>query len=425
MLLNRLPEVTQLLTCLASFVEQLHRQIAHLENPTYPGISLPFGVIPKGVTDGMGSRFQQRIEVGRDIAGKPTYRWATGNTLAEFTSAVCRINAEYLNPVSESAPVAIGVKRVLFEDYAQHWYKVFAEPHLEPTVRPVYKSQINKHIIPAFQGRYVDEITTQDVQQFLNDRAHMAKSTVRDQWNKVKQIFASALEDGLITKNPATSTRLFNPATRKEARNVISDENVADIIRNIPTLEEGNDRIFMALLMYTDMRPCEIRGLRWEDIDVENGLIHIERNIVFVHNQPHEKGTKTEAGVRLHPLDPQLLALLEPLGKGGFILQRDGKHAGKPLTEMAQKRMWERIKATIDVHGMIPYEARHTYITAMYAEGVAPKLMQDTAGHANFNTTAKNYIHTQPKQIQKVGEIMRGRYERIGRHVGKEGAKER
>jgi site-specific recombinase XerD len=89
---------------------------------------------------------------------------------------------------------------------------------------------------------------------------------------------------------------------------------------------------------------------------------------------------------------------------------------------MAQKRMWERIKATIDVHGMIPYEARHTYITAMYDEGVTPKLMQDTAGHANFNTTAKNYIHTQPKQIQKVGEIMRGRYERISGVVGNPGA---
>jgi integrase len=399
------------------------RALAHanLENPIGEKI-LPFDAAPKGAAENMGSKFQQRIEVGRDQDGKLVYRWATGNTLADFTKAVCRINAEYQNTVSEGVPVSKAAKRALFEDYAQHWYSVFAEPHLEPTVRPVYKSQIFKHIIPAFTGRYVDEITTQDIQKFLNDRAHMAKSTVRDQWNKVKQIFQSALEDGLITKNPATSTRLFNPATRKEARNVISEENVADIIRNIPKLEEGNDRIFMALLMYTDMRPCEIRGLRWEDIDVENALIHIERNIVFVHNQPHEKGTKTEAGVRLHPLDPQLLALLEPLGGEGFILHRDGKYAGMPLTEMAQKRMWERIKATIDVHGMIPYEARHTYITAMYDEGVTPKLMQDTAGHANFNTTAKNYIHTQPKQIQKVGEIMRGRYERISGVVGNPGA---
>ena len=400
---------------------KLTRLCAILDNPIC-GKILSFDAASEGAAENMGSKYQHRIEVGRDASGKPVYRWATGNTMSEYTSAVCRIMVESQSAESEETPTLVEAKHMLFEDCANQWYTVFAEPHLEPTVRPVYKSQLQKHIIPAFRGRYVDEITTQDVQQFLNALAPMAKSTVRDIWNKLKQIFASALEDGIIQKNPATSTRLFNPATRKEARNVIAEENVADIIRNIPKLKERNDRVFMALLMYTNMRPGEIRGLRWEDIDAEKSLIHIRRNVVFVHNQPHEKGTKTDAGIRLHPLDPQLLSFLQPLGKEGYILQRDGKNAGKPLSEQAQKRMWERIKATIDVHGMIPYEARHTYITSMYAEGVAPKLMQDTAGHANFNTTAKNYIHTQPKQIQQVGEIMRGRYERIGQIVGTSGA---
>ncbi len=44
--------------------------------------------------------------------------------------------------------------------------------------------------------------------------------------------------------------------------------------------------------------------------------------------------------------------------------ERARADARKPLTEMAQKRMRERIKATFDAHGMIPCDARHTYITA-------------------------------------------------------------
>ena len=121
-----------------SAFEGAKRALAHanLENPIGEKI-LPFDAAPKGAAENMGSKFQQRIEVGQDQDGKPVYRWATGNTLADFTKAVCRINTEYLNPVSEGVPVSEGAKRVLFEDYAQHWYKVFAEPHLEPTVRPV------------------------------------------------------------------------------------------------------------------------------------------------------------------------------------------------------------------------------------------------------------------------------------------------
>jgi hypothetical protein len=186
---------------------------ANLENLTGEQIS-PFEAVSEGAAKNVGSKFQQRIEIDRNQDGKPVYRWATGNTLAEFTEAVCRIYSEFHNPPSSDVPTHEaykGVKRSLFEDYVSRWYDMFMEGRLEPTVRPVYKSQLYKHIIPAFKGRYVDEITTQDVQQFLNSRADMAHSTVRDIWNKVKQIFASALEDGLITNNPATSKRLSNP----------------------------------------------------------------------------------------------------------------------------------------------------------------------------------------------------------------------
>ena len=410
-------EMMRTISGLTNTVSQLQSYIANLEKRTYQDISLPPSIVSEGAMDEMASRIQQKIEVGIDQDGNSVYRWATGSNMKEYTESVCRLIANFQQEArAESEPPQVSnvSNRRLFEEYANHWYTVFAEPHLELTVRPVYKSQIQKHIIPAFTGRYVDEITTQDIQKYMNDRANMAKSTVRDQWNKIKQIFASALEDGLITKNPATSTRLFNPATKKEVRNVISEENVADIIKNIRKLKNRNARLFMALLMFTDMRPCEIRGLRWEDFDFDSGLIYINRGVVFVSNQPHEKGTKSEAGVRMHPIDPELIPFLEPIEKEGFVVQCAGKkNKGKALTEQAQRWMWKKIKETIDTHGIIPYEGRHTYITAMHAEGVDPKLMQDTAGHANFNTTSKNYIHTQPKQIQKVGAIMQKRYERM------------
>ena len=75
------------------------------------------------------------------------------------------------------------------------------------------------------------------------------------------------------------SRKIFNPATRVEKRTALTDKEVADIIAHIPDLQNQNDRMFMACLMFTGMRPGEIYGLRWEDISPDEGIIHIRRAI--------------------------------------------------------------------------------------------------------------------------------------------------
>ena len=69
----------------------------------------------------------------------------------------------------------------------------------------------------------------------------------------------------------------------------------------------------MALLIFTGIRRGEALGLQWEDIDFDRKLINIQRSLRFVGNKGYIGPTKSKAGVRLIPLEPQLEDILTEL----------------------------------------------------------------------------------------------------------------
>jgi len=110
---------------------------------------------------------------------------------------------------------------------------------------------------------------------------------------------------------------------------------------------ELKDRLLAALLIFTGIRRGEALGLQWEDIDFDRKLINIRRSVRFAGNKGYIGPTKSKAGVRLIPLEPQLEAILlaaKPMGK--YVLGNEF-----PITEMTYKRSWERICRTISMHG--------------------------------------------------------------------------
>ena len=266
---------------------------------------------------------------------------------------------------------------------------------------------IKNHVAPAFGNCAISDIKTSDIQKYLNNNSGFSKSYMRDIMALMKQVFNAALEDGLIDKNPMDSSRITNPCKKKTERQALSDRDKADIIAHISDLKNRNDRMFMAFLMFTAMRPGEIYALKWENIDVGKGIIHVRQGSSFTKGQIVIGKTKTEVGVRDIPLHAQLLSYLQPLGETGYIMVREsGEHKGGPYTEQAHKRAWERIKKTIDVHGMTPYCARHTYLTELCHNGVDMSTAVKIAGHADERMLSRVYVHTHEEHVAKAGKVM-------------------
>ena len=359
----------------------------------------------------VAQKYRQRVIVGVDESGEDIVKWACGDTQAEFQKALYKIMS---NSGVYDEPKAKADKTIKFRDYAREWFETFKRPKLRPKTATTRECFLKNHVYDAFGDSPIAEISRMDVQRVLNEKTGLSKAYMRDIMNYMKSIFDAAKEDKIIESNPMDSRFITNPCKRESEREALSEEDKVDIIKHIPELKKRNDRVFVGFLMYTCMRPGEIFALRWEDIDFDNNIIHVVRGSSFDKNKIIIGNTKTFAGVRDHPLHEPLKALLMPFQQEGYIIARDTKnHVGEPYTEQTAKLAWERIKRTINIHGMTPYVGRHTYLTELCAdEDVDIKTAMTIAGHADERMLTRKYVHRRDKLVKAAGDKMSARFEK-------------
>src|SRR5262249_1777120 len=118
-------------------------------------------------------------------------------------------------------------------------------------------------------------------------------STIRNAVMPLRAIFRRAVSRAEIAVNPTTGLEL--PAVRGKRDRIASPAEAAALIAALPEA----DRAFWATAFYSGLRLGELRALRWEDIDLANGVIRVERSWDKVEG-PIEP--KSRAGRRSVPI---------------------------------------------------------------------------------------------------------------------------
>lgn len=352
---------------------------------------------------------KHRVQIAASDDGAPVYKWITAHSVDALNDRIVqtyiesgRIREFMKLPTKRAAAVEEPKpkqKTKTFSAYVEEWLTVYKAQSLKPTTLRGYRSMLSAHLTAAFGDKQLADITTADVQLFLNERSHLSRKTLKLMLDFMGQVFKDAIEDGFMQTDPTASRKLVIPSTRKTEREAISMEEFQAILANLEKLQP-QDRRLMALLMLTGMRRGEVLGLQWADIDWEKELIHVRRNVTFAGNQPHVGTPKTEKGTRQIPIVGMLREYLEPIGEGEkFIIGGD-----EPITEMMFKRTFQRIAKTIDLHGATPHVFRHSFLT--YAQTVVTdiKTLQAIAGHADIQTTMNRYVHQQSDRIVETGK---------------------
>lgn len=369
---------------------------------------LPYTGATEGVSD-MANKYRHRITIGYNDDGTAIIKQISAEGVDALND---RIVTEYIRcgriwefmdkaDAPEQATTRAIPNVTTFKAYAEKWFETYKKPTLKPTTLKAYSVTLNAHLYPAFGEKSITEIATKDVQDFLNERHHLSAKSQREYLVLLRQIFASALEDGLITSDPASSKRIIIRSSKPtKQRDALTLEDVTDIIHSLKLLE-CEDRRLMALLLFTGLRRGEVLGLRWEDLDFAKELIHIRRNVTYTSNQPIIGTPKSKSGIRDIPLLTQMLDSVKPLEVTGYIVGGDS-----PITLMKYERSMERIKGIVDLHGATAHIFRHSFLTLLSNAGIEPKTIQAIGGHADIQTTMNRYVHSQQNQIRNAGKTM-------------------
>jgi len=288
-----------------------------------------------------------------------------------------------------------------FRAYTETWMETFKKPKLKPKTFQSYVGYLHSHLYPAFGERFIEEITTQDVQSFMNERAHLARKSLKSYHDLLAQILDAAVEDKIIAENPAKSKRLANPSTKEKEREAVPETQFREITKNVMSLENGAEKLMLALLIFTGMRRGEALGLRWDDIDFEEKCIHIRRNVTHPGNPPVIGTPKTKSGVRDIYFGENLEAILLAMKGEGFVFGGES-----PLSRKEYLTLDSRIRRKVDLHGATPHVLRHTYLTTAAGENIDPKTLQSMAGHADHQVTMNVYVHPKKENVARAGQMM-------------------
>ena len=159
---------------------------------------------------------------------------------------------------------------------------------------------------------------------------------------------------------------------------------------------QNNTNISVLLCLFTGLRVGELCGLKWSDIDFQNGTVSVCRTVQRINKHGKSEvaigSPKSKSSVRIVPIPDFLLAILKAKRKGDdfYIITR----TSKPTEPRTMQNRFKSILKTCGIRNVNFHLLRHTYATICIENGFDPKTLSELLGHADASITLNRYVHS-------------------------------
>ena len=302
-----------------------------------------------------------------------------------------------------------------------------------------YCYNYERYVRDSLGEMYLQQIRKSDIKRFYNhlaDGCRLKAGTIDAVQTILHQVLQIAADDGLIDHNPSDNAtkelkRAHNLHHKK--REALSVDEQALLLRFLQENTENQKWYpITAVLLGTGMRVGEATGLRWCDINFEEGMIDVNHTLVYYSKGNYESkyainDTKTPASMRLIPMTETVrkaflmekemqkqLGVICDITVDGYtdfvFLNRFGTLQHQGTLNKAYRRIIRDCNDTEFLKSENPavllpkfscHNLRHTFATRLCESGMNIKLIQDILGHSDISTTMDIYTHvTQGARIQ-------------------------
>jgi integrase len=295
----------------------------------------------------------------------------------------------------------------------EDWIKYVELEKRERSTIEHYKNHVRNHIAKHSIGREkLAKLTTPRVNAFRDD---LLKELSRAQAKKIltsfKMLLGDAMRRGNVAQNVALSVKVAADKRGKLKLKAGVDIPTPNEIKRIIHAATGRARPFLITAIFTGLRSSELRGLRWDEVDLKKSEIHVRQRM----DRYGQVGKpKSESGERTIPLPPLVVSTLKewrlagPKGELGLVFPNQ---KGKPWDHadiVTHTLCPTVVKAgVVDAKGEAKYSGlhafRHFYASWCInrkADGgleLPIKTVQARLGHASIVMTSDVYGHLFPR----------------------------
>jgi integrase len=300
-------------------------------------------------------------------------------------------------------------KSITVTQAAEDWINSVALDKREASTIAQYR-QHARHINARVGNVKLASLTTPRLNAVRDELLNtMSAAMARKVISSLKSLLREAQRRGNVAQNVALSVKRIDPDKRATGKLRVGID--------IPTIEEikaiinaaGPHKPFLMTAAFAGLRASELRGLRWSDVDLRKGELHVRQRADRYNAIGKPKST---AGSRSVPLGPLLLNVLRewklvcPKGEHGLVFPTaSGQIAGHNNLVRAFKATVRKAGLT-DAKGKPKYSKVHS-LRHFYAswcnnppedggQGLPPKVVQTQLGHASIVMTMDTYGHLFP-----------------------------
>jgi integrase len=377
--------------------------------------------IKKITLSGGRVRYRFVLDVGRDEDGRRKQLTKTYDTKKEARAEYARIKHE-VDGGRFVAPTGLTVNKLLDLYELSEMIDVEKATALNTTdalkpVRRQYGSRPAQELTEENVNDLVSWMLTSGRRRGGKAGTGLSVRTVQLTLTRLKAALVFGVRRKLLTHNVAEYTKIPREARNKAA--AVAEKRKPWVQAEVTTFLAAirHVRLYaVVLLLLMGLRPAEVCGLRWADVDLVTGRLHVRSTRTIVGREVEEKGPKSENGRRGLPLPKLAVTALMALRKrqareqlkagdgyaaSGYVLVDE---AGLPWRTDKLRREVYRLMKVAAVRKVRPYDARHACLTYLATSGVADVVVSAWAGHADLSFTKRVYVHPDIEHLQAAAD---------------------
>ena len=287
--------------------------------------------------------------------------------------------------------------------WLDEWFEAYAKVKVRPSSHQTYKGYIEHHIksyigdIPieklnslTLQKLYKKLLTEGRVPRIESEKQPkgLSPKTVRN----INQVISSAMDMAvrhkLILSNPTDGCEL--PRVERKEMHTIQAEQLGTFLQEAK--ESGVYELYY-LDLATGLRRGELLGLKWEDVDLTHGVIHVKQQVARINGEVKEVPLKTKNSYRNISISQDAVNMLREMEKHKTCEYVFPSPNGGPISPDSVRHMLHRVLKRAGLPTVRFHDLRHTFATLALQNGVDIKTVSGMLGHFSAGFTLDTYAH--------------------------------
>ena len=361
---------------------------------------------PRHAGRGEGSIYQRKSD-GRWVAsflpdGERKRRYFYGKTRKEAYEKLQKaLQAQKQGTLTKGRPQTV-------KQFLEHWLEDVHKEHVRLNTYRIYRQYLEKHVFPVIGHIQLQKLSPEHIQELyaLKLKEGYAAETVRGIHRMLHKAFEDAVNWNKMSYNVCGKGKVKQPRPVKYEAHPLTKEQAKQLLQ---VAKGGLLEGLITLAVATGMRRGELLGLRWHDINFDEGSLQVRHTMDRAGRYGIIEGDpKTEKSKRriflpqfvLEALKIQRIRQLEAKEKAGSAWQeRDivfSNELGGFTEPTHLNRRFKKLLADAELPDMRFHDLRHSAATILLGMGVNPKLVQELLGHSQIAVTMDRYSHVLP-----------------------------